>query len=233
LGERLECPVICDNDVNTILAGEMRFGAGMGYRDVIAVTVGTGIGGALVLGGRMVRGRNWATGHFGYMSLDPGGARHVCGNTGIVEEYASQSGILRQVRQALEAGEVSPLTESLARGDEPGLRELFTAQEEGDQLGCRLAERLTSALGMLIANLIYALDPELILVGGGIVTHRPSILDAVRREVAGRVDFLPPSATNILPMALGDAAGVLGGVALAMNIISQTEQGPRARGEAK
>jgi predicted NBD/HSP70 family sugar kinase len=86
---------------------------------------------------------------------------------------------------------------------------------------------------MLIANLIYALDPDLILVGGGIVTHRPSILDAVRREVAGRVDFLPPSATNILPMALGDAAGVLGGVALAMNIISQTEQGPRARGEAK
>jgi glucokinase len=71
LGERLACPVVCDNDVNTILAGEMRFGAGGGYRNVVALTVGTGIGGALVLDACMVRGSNWATGHFGYMSLDP------------------------------------------------------------------------------------------------------------------------------------------------------------------
>jgi glucokinase len=233
LGDRLACPVVCDNDVNTILAGEMRFGAGRGYRDVIAVTVGTGIGGALVLGGCMVHGHNWATGHFGYMSLDPQGTRHVCGNTGIVEEYASHSGILRQVRHAFDAGEVSPLTESFARGEEPGLRELFEAEEAGDPLGRRLAKRLTSDLGVLVANLIYALDPELILVGGGIVNHRPSVLDAIRREVAGRVDFLPPGATEILPMALGDAAGVLGGVALAMDAITQTEQGPRAQGEER
>lgn len=217
LGDRLGCPVVCDNDVNTLLAGEMRFGAGRGYRDVAAVTVGTGIGGAIVLGGSMVRGRNWATGHFGYMSLDPRGVRHVCGNTGIFEEHASQSGILRQLRRALEAGEASPLTESLARGEEPGLRELFEAAEAGDPVGRRLADRLTCELGVLVANLIYALDPELVLVGGGLVTHRPSVLDAIRREVAARLDYLPPDATQILPMALGDTAGVLGGVALAMD----------------
>jgi glucokinase len=221
LGDRLACPVVCDNDVNTILAGEMRFGAGRGYRDVIAVTVGTGIGGALVLGGCMVRGRNWAAGHFGYMSHDPLGPRHVCGNSGIVEEYASQSGILRQVRQAFEAGEASPLTESLARGKEPGLQELFQAAEAGDTLGRRLAERLTSELGVLIVNLVYALDPELVLLGGGIINHVPSIFDAVRREVAGRLDFLAPGATKILPMALEDAAGVLGGAALAMDAINK------------
>jgi len=223
LGDRLRCPVVCDNDVNAILAGEMRFGAGRGYRDVAALTVGTGIGGAIVLGGSMVRGRNWATGHFGYMSLDPRGVRHVCGNTGIFEEHASQSGILRQLRRALEAGETSPLTESLARGEEPGLRELFEAAEEGDALGQRLADRLTCDLGVLVANLIYALDPELVLVGGGLVTHRPSVLDAVRQEAAARLDYLPPGATEILPMALGDAAGVLGGVALAMDAIPHTE----------
>jgi len=217
LGDRLRCPVVCDNDVNAILAGEMRFGAGRGYRDVAALTVGTGIGGALVLGGSMVRGHNWATGHFGYMSLDPWGPRHVCGNTGIVEEHASHSGILRQLRRALEAGEASPLTESLARGEEPGLRELFEAAEAGDPVGRRLADRLTCELGVLVANLIFAFDPELVLVGGGLVTHRPSVLDAVRQEAAARLDYLPPGATEILPMGLGDAAGVLGGVALAMD----------------
>lgn len=234
LGERLACPVVCDNDVNTILAGEMRFGAGRGCRDVVvAITVGTGIGGALAFGGRMVRGHNWAAGHFGYMSHDPHGDRHVCGNTGIVEEYASQSGILLQVRRAWEAGEVSPLTELLARGKEPGLRELFQAADAGDAVGRRLTERLTFELGALIANLIYALDPELVLVGGSIVNHRPSILDAARREVAGRLDYLPQDATEILPMALGDAAGVLGGAALAMDATTQTEQGQRAQGEEK
>lgn len=116
LGERLRCPVACDNDVNTMLAGEMRFGAGRGYRDVAAVTVGTGIGGALVMDGQMVRGHNWATGHFGYMSVDPWGARHACGNTGVVEDMASQSGVLSQLRRELAAGTASPLTESLAHG---------------------------------------------------------------------------------------------------------------------
>jgi len=233
IGNRLACPVVCDNDVNTILAGEMRFGAGRGYRDVIAVTVGTGIGGALVVGGCMVRGRNWAAGHFGFMSHDPKGPRHICGNSGIVEEYASQSGILRQVRRAFEAGEVSPLTESFARGKEPGLQELFQAAEAGDTLGSRLAERLTSELGVLIANLVYALDPELVLLGGGIINHVPSVFDAVRREVAGRLDFLAPVATMILPMSLLDAAGVLGGAALAMDVINQREQGICALGEER
>jgi len=220
LRDRLGCPVVCDNDVNTILAGEMRFGAGRGYRNVAAVTVGTGIGGALVLGGCLVRGRNWAAGHFGYMSHDPWGPRHVCGNTGIVEEHASHSGILCQLRRALEAGEASVLTESLARGEEPGLREVFEAADAGDPLGRRLADRMICELGVLVANLIYALDPELVLVGGGLVTHRPGVLDAIRREVAERLDYLPPDATEILPMALGDAAGVLGGVALGMDAIA-------------
>ena len=220
LRDRLGCPVVCDNDVNTILAGEMRFGAGQGYRDVAGVTVGTGIGGALVLRGCLVRGRNWAAGHFGYMSHDPWGPRHVCGNTGIVEEHASHSGILCQLRRALEAGEASVLTESLARGEEPGLREVFEAADAGDPLGRRLADRMICELGVLVANLIYALDPELVLVGGGLVTHRPGVLDAIRREVAERLDYLPPDATEILPMALGDAAGVLGGVVLGMDAIA-------------
>jgi glucokinase len=220
LRARLGCPVVCDNDVNAILAGEMRFGAGRGHRNVVALTVGTGIGGALVLAGQMVRGCNWATGHFGYMSLDPCGPRHVCGNTGIIEEHASHSGILRQLRKATAASETSPLTECLARGAEPGLRELFEAAETGDSLGRRLADRLTCELGTLVANLIYALDPEVILLGGGLIVHRPEVLDAIRREVATRVAYLPPGATEILPIALGDAAGVLGGVALAMDTIS-------------
>lgn len=222
LSKRLGCPVVCDNDVHAILAGEMKFGAGRGYREVAAVTVGTGIGGALVMNGQMVRGRNWATGHFGYMSLDPCGPRHVCGNTGIVEDHASLLGILHQLEIARAAGEPSTLTEMLARGQTPGLRELFEASEAADPLGRRLADRLIRELGVLIANLIYSLDPELVLVGGGLIAHRPEVLDAIRAEAATRVAFLPPGATEIRAMKLGDAAGVLGGVALAMERVPQT-----------
>lgn len=223
LSERLGCPVVCDNDVNAILAGEMRFGAGRGYRDVVGATVGTGIGGAVVFGGIMVRGRNWATGHFGFMSIDPWGPLHACGNKGVFEEHASLSGILRQLRSALEAGETSPLTQAMARGEEPGLRELFEAADAGDPLGRRLTDRMILELGVMVANLIYAFDPEVVLIGGGLITHRPIVLDAIREEAASRLDYLPPGATKILPMELGDAAGVLGGVALAMDTIPQTK----------
>jgi glucokinase len=222
LSHRLGCPVVCDNDVNAILAGEMRFGAGRGHREVAAITVGTGIGGALVMGGRMVRGRNWATGHFGYMSLDPSGTRHICGNTGIVEEHASLCGILRQLEGARQAGENSPLTGMLARGQAPGLCELFEASEAQDPLGRCLAERLIRDLGVLVANLIYALDPEIVLIGGGLIAHRPEVLNCICREAASRLAFLPPNATDIRAMELGDAAGVLGGVALAMESSRQT-----------
>jgi glucokinase len=228
LGERLNCRVVCDNDVNAMLAGEMRFGAGRGYRNVAAVTVGTGIGGALVVDGHMVRGRNWATGHFGYMSLDPSGTRHVCGNTGIVEEHASLSGILRELRGAM--GDGSPLTPALARGEEPGLRELFEAAAAGDVTSRHLADRMVLELGVLVANLVYALDPEVVLVGGGLIANHPRVLDAIRDEALARLDFLPAGATKILPMALGDAAGVLGGATLAMDAIAQTEMGQRAQG---
>jgi glucokinase len=225
LGERLSCCVVCDNDVNTILAGEMRFGAGKGYRSAIGITVGTGIGGALVLDGRMIRGKNWAAGHFGYMSSNPRGPKHVCGNTGILEEHASHSGIVRQVYKALTGGEVSPLTELLARNEELGLRELFQAVDAGDPLASRLGSKLTSELGVMIANLIYALDPELVLVGGGLISHRPGILDLVRQEAESRIGFLPPRATEILPMQLGDAAGVYGGIALALEAVVLTARG--------
>ena len=231
LGERLGCPVVCDNDVNTMLSGEMRFGAGRGHREVVAVTLGTGIGGAMVLDGQMVRGHNWAAGRFGYMSLNPRGPRHICGNNGVVEDLASQSGVLDQLRGASAMGKTSHLTELLVRGERTGLREVFEWADAGDALGRRLAKGVTCGLGVLIANLIFALDPEVILLGGGVIAHSDDVLEAIRREVAGRVDFLPRGATKIEPMMLGDTAGVMGGVALAMDAFQQRQVGLRAQGE--
>lgn len=222
LARALGCPVVCDNDVNAILAGEMRFGAGRGFRNVVALTIGTGIGGALVMDGRLVRGHNWGAGHFGYMSLDPHGAQHVCGNTGVVEAQASQSGVLAQLGEIHARGEISPLTEALSRRDQVGLREVFECADAGDSLGTHLANQLICGLGTLIANLIYALDPEIVLLGGGIVTYRPALVVSLRRQVMDRVRFLWPSGAKISPMALGDASGILGGVAFAIDELART-----------
>lgn len=221
LSERLGCPVVCDNDANAILVGEMQYGAGRGARDVIGITVGTGIGGAFAVGGNLVRGHNWAAGHFGYMSYDPRGPRHACGNNGIFEEQASQSGIQRQIRCAAEAGEISTLTARIAAGEDPGIRELFQSVEARDQLGQRLAQGMITGIGVMTANLIFALDPELVLVGGGILKSCSGIVELLRHEVASRLDYMPFDAMQILPMALGDTAGVLGSASLAMQSIQQ------------
>lgn len=221
LSERLGCPVVCDNDANAILVGEMQYGAGREAGDVIGITVGTGIGGAFAVGGNLVRGHNWAAGHFGYMSYDPHGPRHACGNSGIFEDEASQSGIQRQIRRAAEAGEISALTEQIAAGEDPGIRKLFQSVDARDQLGQRLAQRMITGIGVLIANLIFALDPELVLVGGGVLKSCSGFVELLRQEVASRLDYMPFDAMQILPMALGDTAGVLGSASLAMKSIHQ------------
>src|SRR5262249_16074554 len=105
-----------------------------------------------------------------------------------------------------------------------GLREVFIAAQQGDSLARRLADRMMSELGVLVSNLIYALDPELVLVGGGLISHRPEVLDAIRYEVRERIAYLPANGTQLEPMALGDVAGVLGGVALAIDTIGKRDE---------
>ena len=115
------------------------------------------------------------------MSLDLRGPRHVCGNSGVVEDFASQSGVLDQLRRANAMRKVSHLTELLGLGERMGLRKVFEWADASDELGRRLAKGVTRGLGVLIANLILALDPEVILLGGGVIAHSDDVLEAIRR----------------------------------------------------
>jgi len=219
--QRLGKPVFCDNDVNTILLGEARFGAGRTFSNLVGITLGTGIGGAVILDGKLRRGSNHAVGHFGFMSHHVhGGIAHVSGNPGAVENHASHTGLLERVREKLLAGTPSVLEKHAA--DSLGVREIFEAADRQDALAMELVHEMQEEVALLVANLIFALDPDAVLIGGGFIRRGDHFVRTLETRVKERIAFLPPDVIRVLPMELGDHAGIFGGAALALTSISRT-----------
>ncbi len=212
--QRLGRSVYCDNDVNAILLGEAMFGAGKSFSNLVGFTLGTGIGGAVMVEGKLCRGSHHAGGHFGFMSHHVrGGLPHVSGNPGAIENHASHTGLLERIRDALAAGRKSMLTQA---GNDMGVKEIFEAADRGDALAGELIDEMQEEVALLAANLIFALDPDAVLIGGGFTRRGGSFVRDIEARVKARVRFLPAEAIRVLPMALGDHAGIFGGAALAM-----------------
>jgi glucokinase len=230
---RLRLPIVVDNDANAAAWGESRFGAGAGRRHVVCITLGTGIGGALVLDGRVFRGANGMAGEFGHMQVVPGGHRCECGNRGCWEQYASGNALVRDARELVLAdspvahhlrelvdGDVSRLTgpmvsEAARRGD-PAAGELIT--EVGDWLGVGLA------------GLTAAFDPDCVIVGGGVSEAGELLLKPTResfaRTLTGRGFRVPPV---IVAARLGADAGFVGAADLARSAARRSRRSSRRR----
>lgn len=212
--ERLGRPVYCDNDVNAILLGEATYGAGKNFTNLVGFTLGTGIGGAVMVDGKLCRGSHHAVGHFGFMSHHVrGGLPHVSGNPGAIENHASHTGLLERIRDVLAAGRQSLLSNA---GQDLGVKEIFEAADQGDALAAELINDMQEEVALLTANLIFALDPDAVLIGGGFTQRGKHFIRDIEARVKARVHFLPVEAIRVLPMALGDHAGIFGGAALAM-----------------
>lgn len=211
---RLGRPVLVDNDANAAAWAEHRFGAGVGESRLLCVTLGTGIGGGIVVDGRLERGRYGLAGEFGHMVLVPGGHRCECGNRGCWEQYASGNALGREAREMATAG--SPVVADLVRRAggqvEAIVGPLVTeAARAGDPAAVELLEEAGRWLGLGLANLAAALDPGTIVIGGG-VSEAGEMLLRPAREAFGRMltgrGFRP--AARIEPAALGPAAGMVG-----------------------
>lgn len=212
LGTRL--PIFVDNDSKCAAWGEYRFGAGRGSRNMICLTVGTGVGGGVVVDGKLVPGVKGVAGHVGFIVVDWNGPLSNSGVPGCVEDYASGTAIGAEARRALRAGRQSLILE-LAGGDVERVtsNEVFDAQKQGDPLAEEIIQRAARALGIAITSLIHTLNPELVVISGG-VADRGEVFLAPVRETVRRCAMLNFRDTPIVPATLGNLAGVVGAAAL-------------------
>jgi glucokinase len=217
--QRLRIPVVVENDANAALWAEWRFGSGQGEDDWVCVTLGTGIGGSIMIGGELQRGRFGVAGEFGHMQVVPGGHRCECGNRGCWEQYASGNALRREARELALAD--SPVAQGLldrVDRDPSRLTGLIVAEaaKDGDPAAVELFEEVGRWLGVGLANLAAALDPGGFIIGGGVSEAGDLLIgparDAYRRQLTGR-GFRPEA--RIVRAQLGNEAGLIGAADLA------------------
>lgn len=215
----LGLPVVVENDANAAAWAEWRFGAGRGQSHLVCVTLGTGIGGGIVVDGRVQRGRYGTAGEFGHMIIVPDGRRCECGNRGCLEQYASGNVLGREAQELARAG--SPVAVPLMRragGDVEALAGplITAAARDGDPLAVELFADVGRWLGVGLANLAAALDPGMFVVGGGVSDAGELLLgparESFRRTLTGR-GFRPEP--TIVQAELGPEAGLVGAADLA------------------
>jgi len=212
VGPALDPPVVLGNDATFATWAEATIGAAAGAGDVLMATIGTGIGGGAVIGGRLVGGRHGFAGEFGHMVVDPSGPRCPCGHQGCWERYASGSGLGWMAREAAQAGVAHRVVE-LAGGDPEDVRgeHVTRAAAEGDAEAGAVMARFASWLALGLANLATIFDPEVIVLGGGMVESGDVLLSPTRAAFDGLLEgarHRPP--IRMVAAALGERAGAIG-----------------------
>jgi glucokinase len=218
VSEQIDLPCIVENDANAAAWGEYRFGAASGYRHVLMVTVGTGIGGGIVADGALYRGAHGFAGEIGHVIVEPGGPECGCGNRGCWEQVASGHALDRLGRLAVETRPES-LIARLAAGPEVTGRDVAEAAKQGDSLATSIFAQVGQRLGEGIAGLVNILDPEAVLVGGGVAEVGDVLMAPARSAYMASVeapDHRPE--VPLLQAALGNDAGAIGAAALALEL---------------
>lgn len=209
-------PVVLENDANAAAMGEVWLGAARGCRDVVCITLGTGVGGGVILDGQLLRGSNGSAGEIGHCAIEPFSGLHCkCGNEGCLEMFASARSIVRMARENLPR-----FPQSSLHGQTITARKLFEVGLEGDQLALTVFEKMGTYLGIAAANLINLLNPEIIVIGGGVANGWSLFEAAMRKQVAARAFKSQLGTVRIVPAECGDNAGLLGAARLAFESIA-------------
>ena len=218
LEPRVGCPVYLLNDVRTATLGEMTFGHGRGAATMVFLALGTGIGGGVVVDGRLRLGALGAAGELGHQTILTDGPACGCGNRGCLETLASGPAITAEGVRLLLSG-LAPKLYELTEGQPSRVttREMAAAAAAGDENIRQAIVRAASFLAIGVANLVVALHPDVVVLGGGVAGIGDLLFDAVRQGVRQRVRVFPVDDVVIRPSLLGDSAGALGGIALAMS----------------
>ena len=207
----LDVTVKAGNDANVAALGEMWQGGGKGYSNLVAVTLGTGVGGGIIIDGRILTGTNGAGGEIGHITVNPHETAVCgCGKHGCLEQYSSATGVVRCMKKLLDENPDTPCT---LRGTDFAAKDVFDAARAGDALAAREVDEMTDTLGMALASIASTTDPEMFMVGGG-VARAGDVLFNPLREHFKTYAFSSCRETPIVAATLGNDAGIYGAVRL-------------------
>ncbi|HUJ94165.1 MAG TPA: ROK family protein [Terriglobales bacterium] len=206
-------PVYADNDARIALVAEWVWGAARGCENVLMLTLGTGVGGGLLMEGKIMRGAHGVAGHIGHMTINPYGPLCICGNYGCLETVFSARSIEAEAFSAAHRRVNSVLTD---RGESWDCAQVFQVAAESDEAAKWIIDRATFHLSAAVASLIHLVDPELIIVGGQIAESGAQLLDPLRRELHRRTRFIVGRDIPIVFPRVPSHTGVIGAAGLAL-----------------
>ncbi len=210
--DEFHIPTRIDNDVRCAALGELKFGAGKGCENFICITVGTGIGSGIVINGKVVRGATNAAGELGHIKLQMnGGPICGCGDTGCLEAFASGPAIVAMAQEYIKGGKSTKFREMAAvEGGEITPYMVAKAAEEGDPVAKRIFEIVGEYIGIGLTSVINLLNPEKVIIGGGVAESGELLLGPIRKTIKERAMVVAGNAVEIVPAQLGNSAGVIG-----------------------
>lgn len=216
LEERLGLRTRIDNDVNAMALGECTFGAGRTYQHAVFVTLGTGVGGGLLINNKLYRGAHWMAGEIGHVSIDMNGIPSPTGFGG-VEQYVGNRRIVERMEKAIDSGRPTILLD-LVGGDRSKLspKVLKEAADKGDAVALEILDYVTDCLATAFASITYILQPQAFIVGGGVAEDAKLLFQLLRKNVDKRLSAHFSRRLEIKPAELGSDAGVIGCATLAL-----------------
>jgi glucokinase len=217
VGLPIDVPVFADNDARVALAGEMVWGAAKGYENVIMLTLGAGVGGAVIANGQLLRGHNGMAGYLGHLTVDPDGLPCSCGNRGCLETVFSARAMEGEAWSAVHRGCPSTLTRLFR--EQPQLatcRTIFQAASEGDELSQFIVGKAIHNLAAAIAGLLHVFDPQVVILGGQVVDAGAELLNPLREEVWARSRNLLGREVPLLEQQVADKSGIVNAAGLVM-----------------
>jgi len=213
LSEQLNLPVMVDNDANCAALAEFRFGAGKGYRNIICLTIGTGIGGGLIIDGALYRGADYSAGEVGHMLVrNPNDAAE---DAVYLEKIVSAPAIIEELHRRLTA-QMTPQFEAVIGNDlgQLTIRRMFAAMKKGDKTAPLVVREKAELLGVTLAGLANVINPELIILGGGVAEGGTIFVDIVKETLLARALPVVAESLEVAPALLGNSAGFIGAAVL-------------------
>ena len=213
--QKYELPVVIENDVNSITWGEFLFGAGKGTNSIICTTLGTGLGGGIVMNGKLLTGSSYSAMEIGHITIDYKGPQCKCGSFGCIERFVGRDYIVERAVQAIQDGKKT-LISTIVKGNLGNITPqiISEASDKGDELACQIWKDVGVCLGALFAGLVNLVNPDRIIIGGGVAQAGEVLFEPIRKTISERT--MNPLAQNVqvVPAGLGTDAGIISGAAL-------------------
>ncbi len=212
----IDKPVYCENDANAAAYGEFVAGSAKGTKNAICITLGTGVGGGIIIDGKIYSGFNYAGAELGHMVIDINGPKCTCGRSGCFEVFSSATGLIRMTKEALDTHPESKMHEMMD-GDHVSGRLAFNAMRAGDVPAKAVVDKYIAHLACGIANTINIFQPEVLCIGGGVCNEGAALLDPLKEAVAQQVyTSRGGEQTEIVICSLGNDAGIIGAAFLGL-----------------